>query len=552
MVVTAAGIALAGCNNRPEVAAEYNIVPLPAEVTLQQGDGFKLSSKTVICYTAGDTALQKNAELLAGYLKTLTGSDLRITDSPKDNNAIVLLGGLKSDNPEAYTLTVTDKLITIDGASAAGNFYGINTLRKSIVAAGDNDVLFPAVEISDAPRFAYRGTHLDVSRHFFPADSVKRYIDMIALHNVNTFHWHLTDDQGWRMEIKSRPELTEKGAVRPGTMVGTDYNHTDSVPYGGFYTQEEIRDIIQYAADRHINIIPEIDLPGHMIAALKAYPELGCTGGPYEVWQVWGVSHDLLCAGNDSTLALIDDVLNEVIDVFPYEYVHVGGDECPKDRWKECAKCQAKIKELGLKSDAHSTAEQKLQTYVMNHAAQTLAARNRKAIGWDEVLEGGIPEGTVIMSWRGLQGAIDAAAAGHDAIMTPTKYCYFDYLQAPDSITDEQKLPYRTYLPIDTVYAFNPVPDSLTPEQAQHILGTQANVWTEYMATFPYVQYKVLPRLAALSEVQWTEPSKKDFADFKRRLAQLRNQYDAEGYNYAAFVFAEDAPEATPEAAPAE
>ncbi len=541
MAVMTAGLAVTSCSSRPEVVAEYNIVPLPVEVTLQQGEGFKLSDKTVICYTAGDSALQKNAELLAEYLKTLTGNTLKITDQTKDNNAIVLFADLKSDNSEAYQLTVNDKLITINGASAAGNYYGINTLRKSIIEAGDNDVLFPAVEISDEPRFAYRGTHLDVSRHFFPADSVKNYIDMMALHNVNTFHWHLTDDQGWRVEIKSRPELTAKGSVRPGTMVGTNFNVTDSIPHGGFYTQEELRDIVQYAADRHINVIPEIDLPGHMLAALKAYPELGCTGGPYELWQIWGVSDDVLCAGNDSTLTFIDDVLNEVMDIFPYEYIHIGGDECPKVRWKDCPKCQAKIKELGIKSDSHSTAEQKLQTYVMNHAAKTLADRNRKAIGWDEVLEGGTPQGTVIMSWRGLQGAIAAAESGHDAIMTPAHYCYFDYLQAPDSISDEQPLPYRTYLPIDTVYAFNPVPATLTPEQAKHILGAQANVWTEYMPTYSYVQYKTLPRLAAMSEVQWTDPSKKDFNNFKRRLNQLKNQYDAEGYNYAKFTFEEEA-----------
>lgn len=543
MAVMAAGLAVTSCSSRPEVVAEYNIVPLPVEVSLQQGEGFKLSGKTVICYPAGDDALQKNAELLAEYLKTLTGNTLQVTDQTKDSNAIVLLADLKNENSEAYNLTVNDKLITINGASAAGNYYGINTLRKSIVKAGDNDVLFPAVEISDEPRFAYRGTHLDVSRHFYPADSVKNYIDMLALHNVNTMHWHLTDDQGWRVEIKSRPELTKKGSIRPGTMVGTNFNLTDSVPHGGFYTQDELRDIVKYAADRHIDIIPEIDLPGHMLAALKAYPELGCTGGPYEIWQIWGVSDDVLCAGNDSTLAFVDDVLNEVMDIFPYEYVHIGGDECPKVRWKDCPKCQAKIKELGLKSDSHSTAEQKLQTYVMNHASKTLADHNRKAIGWDEVLEGGTPQGTVIMSWRGLQGAIAAAESGHDAIMTPAHYCYFDYMQAPDSISDEQPLPYRTYLPIDTVYAFNPVPDTLTPEQAKHILGVQANVWTEYMPTYSYVQYKVLPRLAAMSEVQWTDPSKKDFSDFKNRLNQFKNQYDAEGYNYAKFVFEEETDE---------
>lgn len=514
--------------------ADFNVVPLPQEIQLTAKKGFTLNKSTRICYPAGNAELRRNAELLADYLRQLTGYSLQITDATAGRNAIVLTAGLKSDNPEAYLITVGSNNVTIDGASPAGNFYGIQTLRKSIDATATGDVLFPAGTVSDAPRFGYRGAHFDTSRHYFPVDSIKSFIDMLALHNINRFHWHITDDQGWRLESKKYPDLTRFGANRAGTCIGHDFNSTDNQPYGGFYTQDEARDIVKYAADRHITVIPEIDLPGHMLAALTAYPEFGCTGGPYAVWQRWGVSEDLLCAGNDSTLQFIDDILNEVADIFPSEYIHIGGDECPKTRWEQCPKCQARIKELGLVSDSHSTAEQKLQSFVMEHAANTLASRGRKMIGWDEIIEGGLFPGATVMSWRGVEGAREAAKQGHDAIMTPTNFCYFDYAQSQDPAGEP--LGIGGYIPVSKVYSFEPT-ERLTPEQAKHILGAQANLWTEYISTLGHVQYMELPRLAALSEVQWMQPEKKDFVNFTGRLPRLIDHYRNAGYNYANHIF---------------
>ncbi|MCM1451359.1 MAG: beta-N-acetylhexosaminidase [Clostridium sp.] len=529
-VIVAAGVAFASCSSRPSQTASYDVIPLPQSVRLEEGkEGFALNEKTVIAYYGEDPAMKRNAELLAEYLKPLTGLELKVAPAPV-RNAITLTDTLESDNAEAYRLTAGKDGIAIDGASAAGAFYGMQTLRKSIPQAMHADVDFPAVRIDDAPRFAYRGVHLDCSRHFFPVDSVKEYIDILALHNVNHFHWHLTDDQGWRIEVKKYPLLTEKGSWRKGTMVGTDFGKNDSIPYGGYYTQDDAREIVRYAAERHIDVVPEIDMPGHMQGALNAYPSLGCEGGPYEVWMRWGVSDQVLCAGNDSTYALIDDVIDELCEIFPSEYFHIGGDECPKTKWKECEKCQAKIRALGLKGDERGSAEQKLQTHVMNHAIERLAANGKRAIGWDEILEPGLEPSAVIMSWRGPKYAVKAAKMGHDAILTPTAYCYFDYLQAPDSVTDEQKLTYMTYLPVEKVYSLEPVDSTLTADEAKHILGAQCNVWCEYIPTLSYAEYKLLPRLAAMSETQWTQPGRKDIEDFLRRLPQIEMLYDAEGY----------------------
>ncbi|MBD5255793.1 MAG: family 20 glycosylhydrolase [Barnesiella sp.] len=517
-----------------ESVANYEVVPLPQRIIPGRDKAFVLNSKTSICYPKSDASLKRNAELLAEYLKTLTGYSLKVKAGSAKSNAILLSADLKNDNAEAYTMTVGHDLIRIDGASAAGNFYGIQTLRKSVDATRTGEITFPAVEISDAPRFPYRGAHFDTSRHYFPTDSVKSFIDMLALHNINRFHWHITDDQGWRLEIKKYPLLTEVGARRDGTCIGKDFESSDSIPYGGYYTQDEARDIVKYAADRHITVIPEIDLPGHMLAALTAYPELGCTGGPYAVWQRWGVADDVLCAGNDNTLNFIDDVLAEVVDIFPSEYIHIGGDECPKVRWEKCPKCQARIKELGLKSDDHSTAEQKLQNFVMSRAAQSLASKGRKMIGWDEIIEGGLFPGATVMSWRGVEGAREAARQGHDAIMTPTNYCYFDYLQSQDA--SREPFGIGGYVPVSKVYSLEPT-ESLSDTEAKHILGAQANLWTEYISTLNHVQYMELPRLAALSEVQWLQPEAKDYNAFTHRLLPLINHYRRLGYNYAPHIF---------------
>ena len=532
VVLTAASASV----DAAEIVADYEVIPLPRKVMPGRGLPFSLNSKTVITVPKGDRVLKRNAQLLAGYLKDLTGISPRIVTDIRESNAIRLSAELNNSNKEAYELNVGKNLITIDGSSAAGNFYGIQTLRKSIgkPAKKGDEVIFPAVTVSDAPRFGYRGGHLDTARYYFTVDSVKRYIDMLALHNINRFHWHMTEDQGWRFESKKYPLLTEIGSKRAQTVIGRNSGKYDGKPYGGFYSQKDAREIVKYAADRHITVIPEIDLPGHMVAALAAYPELGCTGGPYKVKESWGVMDDVLCAGNDKTYKFIEDILNELMDVFPSEYIHIGGDECPKVRWEKCPKCQAKIKELGIVGDERSTAEQKLQNHVMETAAKVLASRGRKMIGWDEILEGGLFPGATVMSWRGTEAAAQAAKEGYDAILTPTSYCYLDYYQSDDH--SKEPLGIGGNLPIEKVYSLEPVAPELTPGQAKHILGAQCNVWSEFIPHFSHAEHMALPRMAAISEVQWTEPEQKDLEGFLKRLPQLVNIYRNEGYNYAKYI----------------
>lgn len=515
------------------LTANYNVIPMPNEVTLQEGNpDFKLTGKTEITYPVGNETLRQEAEHLQNYIFQLTGHNLKISEGTKTEGAINLSVENSELNPEGYCLTITPETITIEGSTNAGVFYGIQTLRKSIPAnqGGKYNVDFPAATIKDFPRFAYRGAHFDVARHFFPADSVKKFIDLLALHNINTLHWHITDDQGWRVEIKKHPKLTEIGSKRSGTVIGHNTPDYDTIPVEGYYTQDQIKDIIQYASDRHITIIPEIDLPGHMQAALSAYPELGCTGGPYDVWQKWGVSEEVLCAGNDSVYTFIEDVLGEVSDLFPSEYVHIGGDECPKIRWEECVKCQARIKELGLKTDSESSKEDKLQSHVMKRAEDFLASKGKKVIGWDEILEGGASENATIMSWRGEAGGIAAARNGNDVIMTPNTYLYFDYYQTLDRENEPEAI--GGYVPLSKVYSYEPIPESFSPEEASHIKGVQANLWTEYIKTFPQVIYMELPRMAALSEVQWTQGDK-DYEKFMNRLPAMMAHYEANGYPYS-------------------
>ncbi len=515
--------------------ANYEVIPLPKEVTPTEKGSFKLSESTVIYCSAEDAAMEKNAQLLAQYIEQSTGMKLQITNQ-LSSNAIVLFAQLENENPEAYTLTVSSDEIVINGASAAGCFYGIQTLRKSLpVAEKASSVEMPAVEIADAPRFGYRGAHFDVSRHFFTVDEVKCFIDMLALHNINRLHWHLTDDQGWRIEIKKYPRLAEVGGYRPETVIGRNTGRYDGTPHQGFYTQDEICDVIAYAAERHITIVPEIDLPGHMQAALAGYPEFGCTGGPYKVWQDWGVSDNVLCAGNDATMQFIKDVLNEVVDLFPSEYIHVGGDECPKDQWKKCPKCQQRIRKEGLRADKKHTAEERLQSYVISFAERVLNERGRKMIGWDEVLEGGLAPNATVMSWRGEGGGIEAARMKHNVIMTPNTYCYFDYYQTADK--NSVPLAIGGFLPIERVYSYEPMPKQLEPEYHGYITGVQANLWTEYIPTFSHAQYMELPRMAALCEVQWLNAEQKDFDTFVKRLPRLIDLYEKLGYNYAKHVF---------------
>ena len=536
LLAGALALVCASCGTEQE--ANYQVIPLPQEVSLTQGNPFKLNGNVLIAYPENNALLQRNAEFLSEYIRQSTGyapKTKAIAAGEQVKNAITL--GLDPDiaNKEGYVLTTTPEGISINGQTENGVFYGIQTLRKSIPAeAKGATILIPAGEIKDEPRFSYRGMHLDVGRHFFPIEFIKKYIDLLALHNMNTFHWHLTEDQGWRIEIKKYPKLTEIGSQRSRTVIGRNTQEYDNTPYGGFYTQEEAKEIVKYAQERYITVIPEVDLPGHMLAALAAYPEMGCTGGPYEVCPRWGVFEDVLCIGNDKTMQFLEDVMSEIIEIFPSEYVHIGGDEAPRDRWKECPKCQARIKAEGLKADKNHTAEDRLQSYCMTRIEKFLNSKGRRIIGWDEILEGDVAPNATVMSWRGASGGIKAAQMGHDVIMTPNTYCYFDYYQTAD--TKDEPLGIGGYVPIEKVYSLDPTFD-LNEEQKKHIIGAQANLWTEYIATTEHVEYMVLPRMAALAEVQWTQPEKKDFKDFTTRLASLMKFYQRDGFNYAKHVF---------------
>lgn len=524
------------CSEKRTLNSDYEIIPKPLDVNCKGDASFLLKDGVAVIYPENNRKMQDNAEFLVDYVERQTGVKLTSHAGMPVDGAICLTLDLSDDNAEAYKLIVNDKRVCISGASEAGVFYGIQTLRKSLPVAQDINVNLSAVEIYDKPRFAYRGAMLDVARHFYTVDEVKTFIDMLALHNINRFHWHLTDDQGWRIEIKKYPKLMSVASERKETVVGRWYSGIyDGKSYGGYYTQDELRDVIDYAAKRHITIIPEVDLPGHMQAALTAYPELGCTGGPYEVRTIWGVSQDVLCVGNDFTLQFVKDVLSEVADIFPSEYIHIGGDECPKVRWEKCPKCQERIKSLGLKSDAKHTKEQRLQSYMIQEAAKYLKEKGKRIIGWTEILEGGLVPDATLMSWIGESGGIEAAHQHHDVIMTPNTYLYFDYYQSKK--VEDEPLAIGGYLPIEKTYNYEPMPKVLTKEEQQYIKGVQANLWTEYIPVFSQVQYMVLPRLGAAAEVQWTDPSKKDYKDFLRRVPHLVAVYDCYGWNYATHVY---------------
>lgn len=524
------------CSEKRTLNSDYEIIPKPLDVNCKGDASFLLKDGVAVIYPENNRKMQDNAEFLVDYVERQTGVKLTSHAGMPVDGAICLTLDLSDDNAEAYKLIVNDKRVCISGVSEAGVFYGIQTLRKSLPVAQDINVNLSAVEIYDKPRFAYRGAMLDVARHFYTVDEVKTFIDMLALHNINRFHWHLTDDQGWRIEIKKYPKLMSVASERKETVVGRWYSGIyDGKPYGGYYTQDELRDVIDYAAKRHITIIPEVDLPGHMQAALTAYPELGCTGGPYEVRTIWGVSQDVLCVGNDFTLQFVKDVLSEVADIFPSEYIHIGGDECPKVCWEKCPKCQERIKSLGLKSDAKHTKEQRLQSYMIQEAAKYLKEKGKRIIGWTEILEGGLVPDATLMSWIGESGGIEAAHQHHDVIMTPNTYLYFDYYQSKK--VEDEPLAIGGYLPIEKTYNYEPMPKELTKEEQQYIKGVQANLWTEYIPVFSQVQYMVLPRLGAAAEVQWTDPSKKDYKDFLRRVPHLVAVYDCYGWNCATHVY---------------
>ncbi len=533
-LLCAAFAGMMACSDGKVAKGDYGIIPLPQEVSMINGGSFVLTPSTSIVYPEGNDLLKQAGEFLAAYIKEATGYAPKVVTA-KGSKPIHLSIDKSISNPEGYRLTVTPEGIELAGASEAGVFYGIQTLRKSIPAVAEGmNIELPSVTINDYPRFAYRGMHLDVSRHFFTVDSIKKYIDILALHNMNTFHWHLTDDQGWRIEIKKYPELTKIGSQRKQTVIGHNTGEYDGKPYGGFYTQDEIRDVIAYAQERFITIIPEIDLPGHQQAALATYPELGCTGGPYDVWQQWGISDDVICAGNPRSMQFLEDVLSEVIDLFPSEYIHVGGDECPKVRWKTCPKCQARIKAEGIKGDKKHSAEEYLQSSIISQMEKFVESKGRHIIGWDEILEGGLAPNATVMSWRGVDGGIEAAKQHHNVIMTPNTYLYFDYYQSTD--TENEPMAIGGYLPLERVYSLEPtagIPD----EYKKYVIGVQANLWTEYIPTFSQVEYMIMPRMAALAEVQWTDPSKKEYQSFLPRLVRMTKLYDRLGYNYAKNIF---------------
>lgn len=529
-------------NDGSTVVSDYNTVPLPHDITVGEGSPFVLSGTTTVVFPEGNDKMQRNAEFLAEFIEISTGIKPSIAvntangadqDAPQD--VIILSTGLTHDNFDTYRIEIDAQAIWINGASEAAVFHGIQTLRKAVPVGNYGSIALAPVTINDTPRFEHRGMMLDVARHFQPASFVKKFIDLLALHNLNRFHWHLTDDQGWRIEIDAYPKLTEIGAYRDETVIGRNTGEYDGVRHGGYYTKEDLQEVVAYAAEQYITVIPEVDLPGHMLAALAAYPELGCTGGPYEVSGEWGVFDDILCAGNDSTFIFLEAVLTEVMEIFPSKYIHIGGDEAPKGRWEECPRCQARIKELGLKDRDGHTAEHYLQSYVTARVEKFLNGHGRSIIGWDEILEGELAPNATVMSWRGMGGGIEAAQMGHDVIMTPTTHSYFDYYQSEN--IDEEPFGIGGYVPLAQVYSLEPVPDVLTPKQQAHILGSQANLWTEYIKDPEHVEYMTLPRLAAMSEVQWMHPDAKDYDHFLERLPRLLALYDKLGYNYATHVF---------------
>ena len=533
----AAGIALCSCGSHdPQIA----IVPYPNHLEAGRGT-YRVTDRPVTCDSRTDERTQRAVVGFAARLATVTGGTNPVTVADEVPASGIRFVTDESLPAEGYELNVDGEGIEVRASQFPGFLYALQSLEQLLPAAvygtepaPDAAWEVPCVKIADAPRFAYRGMHLDVARHFFSVDEVKRYIDVMAIHKLNTLHWHLTDDQGWRIEIKRYPELTAVGSIRKATVVRKEWGTYDDTPYGGFYTQDEIRDVVEYAADRGVTVIPEIDLPGHMLAALTAYPELGCTGGPYEVWGRWGVADDVLCPGREKTFEFLEGVLTEVMELFPSEYIHIGGDECPKVRWEKCPRCQAKIRQLGLKDDGEHTAEHYLQSYVTDRIGKFLAQHGRRIIGWDEILEGRAPSDAVVMSWRGSEGGIAAAKLGHDVIMTPNSHFYFDYYQSLD--TDAEPFGIGGYIPMEQVYSYDPAFPELTPEQQKHILGVQATLWTEYVLSDEHLEYMLLPRLAALSEVQWCQPETKDWNRFIGSF-RMDEIYSQMGYEFAKHIF---------------
>ena len=524
-----------------KVVEKVNLVPYPQEVTIENGS-FDAAGATVRYSADADSLTVALAERLASQLTLATGEQSVVKKGRGFGINLVLDQSLAE---EEYRLHVGCCRVVIKASGLRGFNWGVQTLKQLMpvqiygdtTAEGINWAV-PCCTISDAPRFGYRGLLIDEARHFFGMEAIKDVLDVMEIHKLNTLHWHLSDDQGWRVEIKKYPLLTEVGSIRKETLVGhlRRSNEYDGTPYGEgmWYSQDQIREIVDYAAARGINIIPEIDLPGHMQAALTAYPYLGCTGGPYEVWTKWGVSEDVLCIGKETSMQFEKDVLAEICDMFPSEYIHIGGDECPKVKWAECPHCQAKIKELGITGDEKHSPEHFLQSYVTAEAEKFLAERGRRLIGWDEILEGEVAPNATVMSWRGTKGGETAVKLGHDVIMTPNQYLYIDYYQSKDK--DNEPLAIGGYVPVEKCYSFEPFTENMTEEEKAHIIGVQANLWTEYIGTQDYLEYMLLPRLSALSEVQWCAPENKIWERYLDSVDEVLNIYETAGYNYAKHI----------------
>lgn len=521
-----AGGGLAACAPSEVQTGDLNVIPQPQEViTTAEATPFVIRSSTSICYPEGNAKLERTAHLLASYIKEVTGTEVKI-GTKAGNNCIVLGLNPAIAQKDGYELNITADQVTINGSTEAGVFYGTQTIHKALPITGGKALgSLPAGTVKDFPQYGYRGFMIDVGRHYFPVTYLKELIDVMALHNINYFHWHLTEDQGWRIEIKKYPKLTEIGSVRKETITAPGSGKFDGTPVSGFYTQEEAKEIVAYAAERFITVIPEIDMPGHMLAALASYPELGCTGGPYEVATKFGVFKEVLCGGNEKTLQFAKDVVNELMDIFPdAPYIHIGGDECPKAEWKKCPKCQAKIRELGLRDTKEHSKENQLQVYFMGEVEKEIAKRGKKMLAWDEILEGNPdPKTTTIAAWTGVSASIKAAQLGHQTIVCPISHLYF-------SNPGYNRL--KGVSSVERVYNFEPASDKLTPEEKKNIIGVQGCIWTEWTKDSLKMEWQMMPRIAALSELQWSNPANKNLDGFLKRLRHQLDLYTLYGFHY--------------------
>lgn len=520
-------LGLLSCKKEQEVAILPQIIPQPNQMEITEGV-FELNPTIGI---KSPTLFLGSSNYLKAFIEK--GASWELNSSSERDIEFVENKNLSA---EGYQLNVTPNRIVIKAATDQGAFYAVQSLRQLLPVSFENGTfkdsktIIPCLEIIDEPRFQYRGMHLDVSRHMFPVSFIKSYIDALALLKINKFHWHLTDDQGWRIEIKKFPKLQGEAAFRDKTLKG-HYNDEpvqyQNERYGGFYSQEEIREVVAYAKERHITVIPEIEMPGHAQAALSAYPELGCTGNSIETAATWGVFEDIFCS-KDETFEFLEGVLDEVVELFPSEYIHIGGDEAPKTRWKACENCQKRIQEEGLKD------EFELQSYFIKRIEKYLSLKGKRIIGWDEILEGGLSPNSTVMSWRGFEGAITAAKQGNDVVMTPSSHCYFDYYQSEGS---NEPTAIGGFLPLEKVYSLEPIPEELDEMESKHILGAQGNLWTEYIPNRKQVEYMVFPRILALSEVVWTQPEFKNYKEFVQRVEHFHKRLNALGIHYANHLY---------------